>query len=226
MKTNTQRAMLGGVLLAGLLLVGRARGRETPLDGTPVQPGSVAMVDLNRVYLGAGFPAELTQKEYGLNAEARTRYEEVLALQPALLETSELQELLTLFGKTTRTDAENKRRDDLKSLAKSRSVEAQGLLAKPQDQLTPADRVQLDRITTRQRTFESQLAPSIEAEYLRQVRLKLDAFRDEQVSKIRIEVSKIARDKGIAQVFDRQALVYTGVDLTDETLQRLTRKPR
>ena len=226
MKAQQKRGMglLVLTLLIGLGLGERARGRETPGEGEAMGTGSVAAVDINRAYNVSGFPAELSQRELSLNSEAKSRYDALIALQPAFLEPNELQELLSLAGKPTLTDAEKKRLADLKALAAKRAADAQALLAKPQDQLSATDRQTLDKNTARQRNFETQFAPTIQSEFLNQVRLGVDLFREEQVNKIRVEVGKLAKERKIAHVFDRQVLVYSTSDLTDDLIQRLNRK--
>jgi len=203
-----------------------ARGREGKPITAPDNTGMVAMVDLDRVYSLVGYQGDFSQKELELNAEEKKRFDALIATRPGMLDLSELQELLQVLGKVTPTEADKVRIEALKTLSAKRNEELELLHAKPQDGLTPTDRAIIDKGSLRQRTFEGQFLPTIQNELLSHVRTGLVAFREEQFGKIRVEISKMAREKGISQVFDRQLLIYCATDLTDEAVKRLTRKPR
>ncbi len=213
-------ALLGG---AGAL-AGHARQNDKPnenLNNPARGAASTGLVDMDRVYAASDMPRQLEQRAGDLDNEARQRMARVAAM--IHLTEPELMEYFTLAGKAAPTDAEAARAKALETLSDQRGQELQTLAAKNAADLTVGDKARQRELTAQPRLLE-QILPNLRAAFRAQQSAQLETLRHEQYVQLRGMVGQVAKEKGVANVFDANALVYSSNDLTPLVIQRLAKR--
>jgi hypothetical protein len=88
--------------------------------------------------------------------------------------------------------------------------------------LTDQERARLTQLTQARQRVE-QMLPDLQADFRAQQTSFLEAYRHKQYANLRVEVGKVAKERGITHVFDTNSLVYSANDLTPLMLQKLKR---
>jgi Skp family chaperone for outer membrane proteins len=217
-------APVAGLALALLIGAGAlvANAREPRLDRADAAAnGSIGSVDMEEIYNASGDPAELEQAARQHEAEGEQRINKIMAVP--YLEPNELEEFGALIGKGKMTPEEEKRADALKALNSDRAGELKTLQVQG-GALAPAAQARLTHLTELRQTLQSQVRPGLIADFRAQHEGWIGDFRHQQIVALRKEVAKIAKDRGIAHVFDANALVYSVNDLTATVLQRMDKR--
>jgi Skp family chaperone for outer membrane proteins len=89
--------------------------------------------------------------------------------------------------------------------------------------LNQAQTARLQELIEQQRAL-AQVMPGIQEAARLQQSDRAAAFRREQLQQLRGVVAQVAREKGFANVFDANALVYSTNDLTSFVLQKLNKR--
>jgi Skp family chaperone for outer membrane proteins len=214
--------VLGLAMLIGVgALAGHAGQNEKPAAEGKAAPSSLAMavVDMDRLYTASGGPQALQEKliEIGMDIEGRLN-----AIQAApFLDRNERLEYVDLVGKEKPDMAQQARLNALKALSEQRAAELQTLqVTKP---LNQAQTARLQELIEQQRAL-AQVMPGIQEAARLQQSDRAAAFRREQLQQLRGVVAQVAREKGFANVFDANALVYSTNDLTSFVLQKLNKR--
>lgn len=180
----------------------------------------VAVVDMTRLYDASGAALEYDRKTGEFADDAQRRVKTIAGVSQ--LARDELQEFITLAGKITLTDAEQKRQKILQALSDQRQADYRALQGKTD--LTPADTQNLRAFADQEKLFRDQELPNIGDGFRQDAAEKLAQFRAVQLNQIRAVVAQIAKQKRITHVFDSSVLVYCENDLTAAVLLKLTKK--
>ena len=225
------RHSVPGIILALSLLIGagtlatHAKNRSSnndPVGGkdAPLTAGNVARVDMESVFDASDAPEMMEQKatETGkvvleaLNRISNTPY----------LEQQELIEYTGIIAADKPTQAQLDRVQALKTLSDKRAQEFSDLSTK--NPLLPADKKRMGELQA-ETTDTQNLMPSIENNFRLIRQSRLDAYRREQMARLRTVVAKVARDHGILHVFDATTLVFSVNDITPEVIQKVSKRP-
>lgn len=207
-------------LLMGAAALTVRAGQENANPAVLTISGGVAVVDMDKLYVASGAQDAARQKMIEISQDAEQRVGQIAAvpfLTPA--ERMELVDLISVFQPTAK---QQDRAKELKALSDQRADEIQKITVKKQADVTPADRARLDELSGQRRALE-QVLPGIQAGAHMEENEKLEAFRREQVAQIRAVVGQVAKERGITNVFDVNALVYSTTDLSSVVLQRLAK---
>jgi hypothetical protein len=221
---NRLFAPMAGLILALLIASGAlvARAKEPRLDPPDtVTNGVIASIDMEEVYNASGAPQELEQAAREHEAQGAQRINQVMAVP--YLEPTELEEFGTLIGKAKMTPVEQKRADELKAVNDQRTAELRTLQTKNNAELTADEKTRLGHLIDLKQTLQTQVRPGLVADFRGQQEGWVAEFRHHQIVKLRQEVAKVAKEKGIAHVFDAGTLVYSVLDVTPGVLQRLAK---
>ena len=217
----SSRNLIAVAMLALALLVGGGAAvvYARPGGGAPGEGGdNMAVVDMERLYNNSDLPQVLAQKAAQLGAQAQQRLD---ALADArFLDAKELQEYGDLIGKTLPDAAQQNRMKELKALSNQRSAELDALNVKPADMVTPADKTRMRALVEMSHLVDKVL-PSVHDDLAQDQADRIRAVRRDQIAQLRVIVSQVAKEKGIAHVFDVNALVYSANDLTPLVLKKL-----
>lgn len=214
-------AVLGLSLLLGAgALMSQARQNNAANQPAGLMAGSIAMVDMQRVYLGSTAPHELELKAADIENEMGRQINSILSVP--LLNQAELQEYVGILNKPGALPAEKARMTALKTLSDQRATELETL--KTKNPLLPAEKARLNELMEQSR-FLNQILPTIREAMNGSKKAQMDAIYQEQMAQLRTIVAQIAKQKNIEHVFDTSALVYSGTDLTPLVLQQLNKRP-
>lgn len=213
---------IGALALSLLIGIGglAARAREPHADAQP--NGPLGSVDMEEIYNSSGGPAELEVAARQRAADGEQRIRRIL--NAPYLEVNELQEYGELIGKAKLTAEEEKRSADLKKMSDDRASELATLQTKPVDQLQPADKTRMSHLQDLKKTVDTQVQPGLVADFRAQSEGWAAEYRHRQFAALREQVAKVAKEKGIAHVFDSTSLVYSVNDLTSTVLQRVGKR--
>jgi len=203
--------LVGGGVMVVHAIPGRAAG-----DG--VGGDNIGVVDMERLYNSSDLPQVLAQKAAQLGVQAQERID---ALADArFLDAKELQEYGELIAKTQPDAPQQNRMKELKALSGRRSAELDALNVKQADMLTPADKTRMRALVEMSHLIDKVL-PSVQNDFAQDQTERLRAVRRDQIAQLRTVVAQVAKEKGVAHVFDVNALVYSANDLTPLVLKKL-----
>ena len=216
-----------GILVLGLLIGSGtlvARAKEPRMDrADTASTGTIGSIDMEDVYNASGSPQELEQAARQHEAEGAQRINKIMAVP--YLEAAELEEYGTLIGKAAMTPEEDKRAGALKSTSDARENELKTLQTKQDAPLNAEEKTRLAHLIDLKQILQNQVKPGLVADFRSQQEGWVAEYRHRQLIKLRQEVAKVAREKGISHVFDSGTLVYSVNDLTPVVLQRLAKRP-
>ncbi len=214
------------VLSVGLLITVGAlvAGAKEPRDdsGRAAAGESIGSVDIEDVYNASALAQDLDQAAHGHEAEGAQRINKIMAVP--YLEHAELEEYGTLIGKAKQDPEEEKRAAALKSTNDERAAELRGLETKQNAALTAEDKTRMSHLNDLKQTLQNQVRPGLVADFRQQQEGWIADYRHRQILTLRQEVAKVAKEKGIANVFDAGSLVYSVNDLTPIVLQRVAKR--
>lgn len=218
--------LVTALVIGGSALVSHAHPKldEPPPANAaaPLTIGSIAMVDIEKVYNASGDTDQLQQKANEIATDAEQRLKNISAVP--YLNQAELQEYLTLVNKIAPNEQEQARFKALHDLSDQRQQELNALQVKPDAQLTEMDKARMRQLQEASRLLE-QVLPSLQEQLRQQQLARVDAYRRDQMSKLRGVVAQVARDKGYTQVFEASTLVYSVNDLTSAVIQKVGKRP-
>ena len=215
----SSRNLIAVALLALALLVGGGAMVVHAIPGHAAGDGNeMAVVDIERLYNSSDLPQVLAQKAAQLGAQAQERLD---ALADAkFLDAKDLQEYGDLIAKVQADAAQLARAKELKALSEARADELSKLQIKQADMLTPKDRMRMQSLVEMSHLIDRVL-PSVQSDLAQDQTERLRAIRRDQIAQLRTIVGTVAREKGIAHVFDVNAMVYSSTDLTPLVLKKL-----
>lgn len=213
---------LGLALLIGVgAMVAHAMQPENAKQD-PVFGAKLGSIDMEEVYNASGAPTELEQAGRQHEAEGSQRINKIMAVP--YLEAAELQDYGALIGKAQVTPEDEKKAAALKTVNDGRAAELGVLEGKPKDGLNAQDLARIAHLEELKRTLQNQVRPGLVADFRTQQEGWLQEYRHRQFMLLRQEVAKVAKEKGIAHVFEASTLVYSINDLTPAMLQRISKR--
>lgn len=212
MNKSTFHKMIAG---AGLALLLAAPGAVRPAQAQAAQFGSV---DVQKILAGYGKKDDYQKRIDALSRSLDSRFR-AQANSP-MLSKEEQQTLGGLLGKAGASDAE---RAQITALQQKSKKDADALAALQQKASpTDADKNTLDALTKEQAAGQQALA-EIADDYKNQVQKLNDQINKELTDTVRNAISDIAKQKGLAVVFDAQVAIYTANDITDDVVKKLNK---
>jgi Skp family chaperone for outer membrane proteins len=191
-------------------------GAQTPRPGqNKTEAASVAVVDMNQVFESSEAPKQLAQKAADIEAEASRKFQDITS--GAFLDQKEGQEYLQLLTKAKPTPEDQTRLKQLRELSTTRDKRLQELSQK--NPLNDAEKNEMRDLDARRRNMDL-ILPRFQEDLQADAAARIEAVRRELYSQIREVVAKVAKDKGVTQVFSSEALIYASQDLTPQVLQK------
>ena len=194
---------------------------NTAVQKEPSAIGTIGSADIERIYIDSGAGEALLQAAQARQVDSVERMR-MISSSP-YLESAELGEFGVLMGKLKPSPDEQKRLEDLKALSIRRGNELKTI----QTKLTPLsdeEKKSMAHLIELKSSLEKEL-PRVSASFQAQQEEWAALYRRYQLKELRNEIGKIAKEKGIAHVFDTNALVYTTNDVTQAVLDRLKKQP-
>jgi Skp family chaperone for outer membrane proteins len=205
---------MGGFLLAGAV----ADAQEAP--PVALTSGNVAVVDIARV---AQEYKALLEKNQALQALAESVRAELQARSVyRFLTEEEMQELLKLIATEQPTQEDKDRVKALTDESQKREAELLALESKQE----PTDQERSRRSELRAiRQAASQKLDEVQGTYQGQLDAQEQKVQAEVVQAVRKAIEEVATERAHPMVFDRDALLLGGVDITDQVLAKLNAEP-
>lgn len=197
------------------LLVGAGALTVRAGENNPATP-SVAVVDMNRVFQASDAPQQLAMKAAEIERAAMQRLKDIDGA--AFLPQQDLQEYGQLLAKAAPTPQDQARMKQLREISDQQGKRLQELTGKPQ--LNDMEKKEMVELTARQRQM-AQAIPRIQEDLQADIAARIEAVRRELLNQLREVVSKVAKEKGVTQVFSSEVLIYSTNDLTPQVLQKL-----
>lgn len=143
-----------------------------------------------------------------------------------LLTDDEFKQLADLQAKPQKTDAEQKKIDELLATSKQRDQDLQALQQKAD--ATDADKGQRTELENRLKTVQAGLQDN-KTKFEDELNKRLIETNKQVTEDIETAVSAVAKEKGLAVVFNKsfgaaQFVLYSSVDITPDVLKKLNKK--
>ncbi len=223
---TTQTWVNRGILIVALF-VGcgsiLSHARQSPETKNGVEAGgSIGVVDMDKIYTVSGSPDLVLQKSLELDADAQQRLNSI-ASAPYLTD-QERDEYVDLCSKFQMTDEQAVRLKAMRGLSDQRSAELIGLQSK-KDTLSAEEQKKLREYIAQKRILDN-LMPNISSAARMEKAERLESFRHDQIVKLREIVSQVAKQRGVAHVFDSNSLTYSTNDITELIIQKLNKRAK
>ncbi len=135
-----------------------------------------------------------------------------------LLSEEEIKELVELRSKSPLTDADRSRIDALERTSKQRDEELNALSNK--SDLTEQERARLKELRDLANRNDAN-GRTLAEDYSQQVEQRKSQLSDRITADLQQAIAKVAQSKGLATVVDKIAVLYGGVDITEDVIQTL-----
>ncbi|MHB1456729.1 MAG: OmpH/Skp family outer membrane protein [Armatimonadota bacterium] len=187
-------------------------------------PGAFGCVDMEAVFNSSQkkkdnevkFQAFVGQKQQQVDLRQKNR----------LLTPEEYTQLATLSTQATTTDAEKAKIAEIQNLSKTRDQELQTLQQKKD--ATEPEKARLAALQT-QLIQSDQALKDDAAKFSDDIEKMRDSLSQEVKADINKTVEAVAKDKGLAVVFNKTSgdvvlVVYASVDITNDVIQKMPKK--
>ena len=192
-------------------------------SGLRADTGTVAQVDLQRVYLASDARKTVQQNIRQYGQLLFERYAATTRLK--YLNPDELTQYTQALNAQTPTAEDKATVARLEAESAKRIAEMQALSEKKQADLTDADRRRMKELNDIQ-ALQAQALDTLRNIYQQMVTDEQEKQTQQGLAEVRAIVRKVAKEHGITEVFDTSSLVVAPVDLTDEVLTRVAGKKR
>ena len=216
----SNRRTLNTLILAAALMIG-AGPYVVKAARTVAEPPAMANIDLQAVY-NESETRKATDTKTGLYARKLDQKFSELGNLPYLT-TVEIRDLSDLVIKENLTPEEAKQMADVRAEAEKRANEVQQLAAKKDADLTAADRNRMRELNNMRQTQPQNM---LKVQGLYQLLVNEEDQKNTRagMAELRAQIAKLAKEKGISEVFDTTALIVAPADLTKDAIQRLKKK--
>lgn len=184
------------------------------------QPMKIGIVDIEKVYANAPRVKQYNEQLAAFRQELSQKLD--IRNQNRMLNETEIEELINLKTKDKRTAAEDARIKELEALEKSRSAELTTLQStkEPNDQ----QKARLKELQDMQQK-SNDTGNALLKDYDGQLQSKVQELMGKAEVDVRDVISKIAADKGLSMVLAKDpAVLYGGIDISDDVIKNLDRK--
>lgn len=180
---------------------------------------SLAFVDLKRMsseYTGTKqSQAELDTFQQSL----RKQLEDREAIR--FLDDKERQEVATLRAVASPNPEQKKRLDDLLATSKARADQLRALQQNPNK--SDSEKADFDRLSKLSTTTDDDL-DTLGGQLDDQLHAKGDELSKKLTDTVLAAITDVAKQKAYTVVLDKQAVLYGGIDLTDDVMKKLNNK--
>jgi Skp family chaperone for outer membrane proteins len=135
-----------------------------------------------------------------------------------LLGEDEIKELVRLRSKSPLTDADRTRIDELERISKQRDEELNALSNKAE--LTEQERARLKELRDLANRNDAN-GRTLAEDYSQQIEQRKAQLSDKITADLKDAIARVAQAKGLATVVDKIAVLYGGVDITDDVIKAL-----
>lgn len=182
------------------------------------QGGGVANADVQSLFdqSDAKKAADEKVKEFGTTLFKR--FEETARMK--YLTVDELSEYSAAINAEAPTPMQTQRITAIKKASTDRAEEYSRLLGKPDAQVTAADRARLRELNTMEQARPEALQ-RLSQIYQRNVDAEEAKLKRLALAEVRQAIAKVAKENGVAEVFDSAALVAAPLDLTPLVLPKV-----
>ncbi len=194
---------------AWALVPGAAQAQNAP------QP-TVGMVDVQKAF--NDYKVTTTSNDEINKLVATLKRELDLRAANRLLSDAEIQELVKVVNKTPQTDADKQRIDELEKTSKARDEELNSLSNKTD--LTEQERTRLRELKELSNKNDAS-GRTLAEDYSQQIDKRKSELSDKITADLKAAIAKVAQARGLATVVDKIAILYGGVDLTEDVIKEL-----
>jgi hypothetical protein len=218
----SKRPTFNILVLSAALVIGagpyvvRAAGSR---PGAPADPSGRALVDMQRVYAASESRATAETRIREQATKLFANFETMGGLR--FLTQSELADYYDAVSAINQTEVETRKMDALKKANADRQETFQALATKAN--LTDAEKKQMQGLTANQQQHPV-IMQQVQRVFQNRVN-DLEVLENRKgMAEVRVAVSKLAKDQGIAEVFDTTAMVHAPVDLTEQAVKAVQKK--
>jgi Skp family chaperone for outer membrane proteins len=181
---------------------------------------AIGAVDIAKVRAEAPRVKQLSEKMDRLGAELDAKIS--VRLQHLMLTEEQVKELIDLKIKANPTEQEKARIKQITDIDRANDEELKTLqgTAQPDEK----QKARLSELTEMQKKSKA-LADQVARDYNTQYQSEGLSLSDKADAELREVVTKIAESKKLAFVFDKDSLIFGGIDITSDVISRLDRKP-
>ncbi|MCE5313749.1 MAG: OmpH family outer membrane protein [Armatimonadota bacterium] len=179
----------------------------------------IGIVDVEKVYTNAPRVTQYTEELNKYRQELAQKLD--VRSQNMMLDEAEIQELITLKTKTTRTAEEDARIKALEDIERTRDNEYKTLQAtKDLDDQKKARLKELQDMNQKSKDTGNALAK----DYDGQLQTKMQELNGKAEADVREAITKVVGQKGVQIVLAKEAVLYGGTDISDDVIKNLDRK--
>ncbi|MEN6356193.1 MAG: OmpH family outer membrane protein [Armatimonadota bacterium] len=183
------------------------------------QVQKIAVVDVDKVYTNA---PRVKQYSEELNAFGQDLSKKVeIRNKNMMLNETEIQELVTLKTKSSRTAAEDARIKEIENTEGARDEQYRTLQATKEP--TEEQKTQLKELQDMRQKAKDTL-DALAKDYDGQLKSKQQELLGKADADIREAITKVAGAKGITMVIAKDAVLFGGLDISDDIIANLDRK--
>lgn len=175
-------------------------------------------VDLNRILAGYKKKADLDQQILALNQKLDARFKQQVGSD--MLSKEDQQKITALLSKPTLSDADRSQITALQQQSTKDAAELAGLQQKQNP--TAADTARLQTLTQQRQAGQQALQDAADV-YKAQLQAEQERLSAQLSATVKTAIGDVAKDKGLAMVFDAQFAVYSANDISDDVLKRLNK---
>jgi Skp family chaperone for outer membrane proteins len=183
------------------------------------QAQKTAVVDIEKVYSNAPRVKQYSEElnafgqDLGKKVDIRNKY--------MMLNETEIQELVLLKTKSSRTSAEDTRMKELEEAERTRDAKYSTLQETKEP--TEEQKTQLKELRDMRQKAKDTL-DALARDYDGQLKSKQQELLGKADVDIRDAITKVATAKSISMVLAKDAVLFGGTDITDDVIKNLDRK--
>jgi Skp family chaperone for outer membrane proteins len=205
------------IVSAALTVIG---GAVAPRAKAADAPAAFGSVDVNKLQSGYNKLSDIKSrvKQIGDDFSARLKTQ----ANYDMLSLDEQRQLGALLGRTPASDQEKATIGSLENKSSHDSQELATLQQKPAAQLTDSDKARLTALTTEHQNGQQALQ-QISDEYQNDFNAQQEKISSDLTDQLRAAIAQVAKERGLAVVFDSSVAIYSANDITDDVLKRLNK---
>jgi Skp family chaperone for outer membrane proteins len=135
----------------------------------------------------------------------------------------EHKSLDAINDKATKSEADNSKIKELENRNKTKSEEIQALRQKKDADLTPADRDKMKAADAQFMEAQKRFV-QLKEDLTNQLSQLGKSKSEDLMTKIRGSIAKVAKQEGVAIVFNSEFALYAGTDITEQVVSDLNKK--
>jgi Skp family chaperone for outer membrane proteins len=209
-----------GMLAACALLACAVGIPHNVASADPAVPATaqIGSVDLQKIQNGYAKRDDLLKQINDINAQLSDRLKRQSASD--MLSADQQSQLGALLAKPQPTDADTAAIAQLENQS-SHDTQEMATLQQKAD-LTDADKLRLNVLMAEHQAGQQALQTTSDS-YTDELKEEGDKIQGQFDDKVRAAIAAVAKERGLAVVFDAQLALYTANDITDDVLARLNK---